>query len=102
MELTISNFDRIGSGILNNIIDMINLVGEVNNIKYANPENLDYFKWTKDLNPEWEIFDVSIDYYIDEDMTYSFKMFLDKYVNDLCAKLNQLEICGELEYDSSN
>lgn len=96
MELTLQNFSNIGSGILRDIIDMINLVGEVKNVKYADPNNTDYFKWSKELDPKLEVFDISIDYYIDETMTYSFKIFLDKYVTDLCRSLNLLEKCGEL------
>lgn len=98
MELTLQNFSNIGSGILRDIIDMINLVGEVKSIKYADPNNVDYFKWSKELDPKLEVFDASIDYYIDETMTYSFKIFLDNYVINLCKLLNQLEKCGELQW----
>ena len=97
MESTQRLFCNIPVGIINNIISMVELVGEVTYVRYSEPVYDEYI-WTASLNPNLEYADVAIDYNIDSNLTYAFGMFLDKYVTKLADSIDMLERCGDMEY----
>ena len=77
---------------------MIELVGEVTQTRYAQPD-LNEYLWSNELDDEFDYVDMAVDYRIDENMTYSFGGFLDKYVVKLVDDMQLLELCGELTND---
>ena len=85
-------------GITKDILNMIELVGEVSQVRYAQPD-LDNYLWSNDLDDNLAYVDMAVDYCIDADMTYSFGAFLDKYVVKLVDDIQLLELCGELTND---
>lgn len=98
MEYTSRVYFNIPVGITKDILSMIELVGEVAQAKYARPE-IDNYLWSNELDDNLDYVDMSVDYYIDENMTYSFGAFLDKYVVKLVDDIQLLELCGELTND---
>ena len=77
---------------------MIELVGEVTQTRYAQPD-LNEYLWSHELDDNLDYVDMAVDYCIDENMTYSFGAFLDKYVVKLVDDIQLLELCGELTND---
>lgn len=98
MEYTSRIYCDIPVGITKDILNMIELVGEVSQVRYAQPD-LDNYLWSNDLDDNLDYVDMAVDYYIDENMTYSFGAFLDKYVVKLVDDIQLLELCGELTND---
>lgn len=98
MEYTSRIYFNIPVGITKDILSMIELVGEVAQARYAQPE-IDNYLWSNELDDNLDYVDMSVDYYIDENMTYSFGAFLDKYVVKLVDDIQLLELCGELTND---
>ena len=98
MEYTSRNYFNIPVGITKDILSMIELVGEVAQARYAQPE-IDNYLWSNELDDNLDYVDMAVDYYIDENMTYSFGAFLDKYVVKLVDDIQLLELCGELTND---
>lgn len=98
MEYTSRIYFNIPVGITKDILNMIELVGEVALARYAQPE-VDNYLWSNELDEKLDYVDMAIDYYISEDMTYSFGAFLDKYVVKLVDDIQLLELCGELPND---
>ena len=76
---------------------MIELVGEVTQTRYAQPD-LNEYLWSHELDDNLDYVDMSVDYRIDENLTYSFGTFLDKYVVKLADSIDILERCGDMEY----
>lgn len=97
MEKTQRLFCNIPVGIINDIISMVELVGEVECIRYSEPVYDNYY-WSSNLNPCLEYADVAIDYTIDDSLTYAFGMFLDKYATKLTDNVEMLKRCGDMEY----
>lgn len=97
MEKTQRLFCNIPVGIINDIISMVELVGEAEYIRYSEPD-YDSCYWFDTLNPCLEYADVAIDYTIDESLTYAFGIFLDKYVTKLADNVEMLKRCGDMEY----
>lgn len=98
MEYTSRIYFNIPVGITKDILSMIELVGEVAQARYAQPE-IDNYLWSNELDDNLDYVDMAVDYYIDENMTYSFGAFLDKYVVKLVDDIQLLELCGELTND---
>ena len=98
MEYTSRIYFNIPVGITKDILNMIALVGEVSQVRYAQPE-VDNYLWSNELDEKLDYVDMAVDYYIPEDMTYSFGVFLDKYVVKLVDDIQLLELCGELPND---
>ena len=98
MERTSRIYFNIPVGITKDILSMIELVGEVSQVRYAQPD-LDNYLWSNDLDDNLDYVDMAVDYRIDENMTYSFGAFLDKYVVKLVDDIELLELCGELTND---
>lgn len=98
MEYTSRIYFNIPVGITKDILSMIELVGEVAQARYAQPE-IDNYLWSNELDDNLDYVDMAVDYYIDENMTYSFGAFLDKYVVKLVDDIQLLELCGELPND---
>ena len=98
MEYTSRIYCNIPVGITKDILNMIELVGEVTQTRYAQPD-LNEYLWSHELDDNFDYVDMSIDYRIDENMTYSFGAFLDKYVVKLVDDIQLLELCGELNND---
>ena len=98
MEYTSRIYFNIPVGITKDILSMIELVGEVAQTRYAQPE-VDNYLWSNELDDNFDYVDMAVDYYIDENMTYSFGAFLDKYVVKLVDDIQLLELCGELTND---
>ena len=98
MERTSRIYFNIPVGITKDILNMIELVGEVSQVRYAQPD-LDNYLWSNDLDDNLDYVDMAVDYRIDENMTYSFGAFLDKYVVKLVDDIELLELCGELTND---
>ena len=98
MEYTSRIYFNIPVGITKDILSMIELVGEVAQVRYAQPE-VDNYLWSNELDDNLDYVDMAVDYYIDENMTYSFGAFLDKYVVKLVDDIQLLELCGELTND---
>lgn len=98
MEYTSRVYMNIPVGITKDIISMIELVGEVAQVRYAQPD-LENYLWSSELDENLDYIDIVIDYYVDESMKYSFGAFLDKYVVKLVDDIQLLELCGELTND---
>ena len=98
MEYTSRIYFNIPVGITKDILSMIELVGEVAQARYAQPV-IDNYLWSNELDDNLDYVDMAVDYYIDENMTYSFGAFLDKYVVKLVDDIQLLELCGELTND---
>ena len=98
MEYTSRIYFNIPVGITKDILNMIELVGEVTQTRYAQPE-VDNYLWSNELDDNLDYVDMAVDYHIDENMTYSFGAFLDKYVVKLVDDIQLLELCGELTND---
>lgn len=98
MEYTSRIYCNIPVGITKDILSMVELVGEITYVRYAQPD-LNEYLWSHELDENFDYVDMSIDYRIDENMTYSFGAFLDKYVVKLVDDIELLELCGELTND---
>lgn len=98
MEYISRIYFNIPVGITKDILSMIELVGEVAQARYAQPE-IDNYLWSNELDDNLDYVDMAVDYYVDENMTYSFGAFLDKYVVKLVDDIQLLELCGELTND---
>ena len=98
MGYTSRIYCNIPVGITKDILSMIELVGEVTQTRYAQPD-LNEYLWSHELDDNLDYVDMSVDYRIDENMTYSFGAFLDKYVVKLVDDIELLELCGELTND---
>lgn len=98
MEYTSRIYCNIPVGITKDILSMIELVGEVTQTRYAQPD-LNEYLWSNELDDNFDYVDMAVDYRIDENMTYSFGAFLDKYVVKLVDDIQLLELCGELTND---
>lgn len=98
MGYTSRIYCNIPVGITKDILNMIELVGEIHYVRYAQPD-LNEYLWSHELDENFDYVDMSVDYRIDENMTYSFGAFLDKYVVKLVDDIELLELCGELTND---
>ena len=98
MEYTSRIYLNIPVGITKDILSMIELVGEVTQTRYAQPD-LNEYLWSHEIDDNLDYVDMAVDYRIDENIIYSFEAFLDKYLVKLVDDIQLLELCGELTND---
>lgn len=100
MQQFTQQFRDIPVGIVNNILDMITLVAEISSVVYRDAFDLDCSSmYTSILKDEYDKVDIAISYYIDDEMTYSFDVFLNKYVDTLLEQYKALKKCWSLAND---
>lgn len=85
-------------GLVDSVLHTVELVAEGKpSIRYREGASEEYTLTSSDVNDEWTTVDMFINYYIDDSMTYSFQVFLAKFVQDLIDQSEFLEKCWSVE-----
>lgn len=98
LEIAQATFYNIPVALVESIIHTIELVSEDKpSIRYRDGLS-DSFQLTQaTIEDDWDVVDMFLSYYIDDSMTYSFQIFLAKYVEDKLKDYNLLEKCWSIE-----
>ena len=100
LEIAQATFYNIPVGFTKSIIHTVELVAEGKlNIRYSNgnPSIDEYCLTSQTIDEDWDTVNIYLSYYIDDTMTYSFQIFLKKFVEDMIEKYNLIENCWSIE-----
>lgn len=99
-ELTELVFFKLPVGIIKDIQNLLEMIDDGAVMKFRGPDNFGF----RDTDP-----DESLDYvdtlclfYIDDRITYQYKVFLGKYVDRLVAQMTQMEKIYATEVTSND
>lgn len=85
-------------GLIDSVLHTVELVAEGKpTVRYREGASEEYTLTSSDVDSDWETVDMFINYYIDDSMTYSFQVFLAKFVQDLIDQSEFLEKCWSAE-----
>ncbi len=98
LEIAQATFYNIPVALVQSIIHTIGLVTDDKpNIRYRDGMS-DTFQLTQaTIDEDWNTVDMFISYYIDDSMTYTFQIFLSKFVEDKLKDYNLLEKCWSID-----
>lgn len=98
MKTCSQQFKNVPVGLIPSIIDTIELVAENVSGLYSDLTNVDAFNlYKQEIQSESEMVDAVITYDINDDMCYSFEVFINKYVREAVEKYSLLNKCWELQ-----
>lgn len=97
MKLLAQQFRSVPVGIVPSIINTISLVAEIVSCKYSDVTHIEEFNlYKEEIQDEAEKVDILIKYNIEDDMYYSFEVFIKQYVTEAVERYLLLNKCWEL------
>lgn len=99
LELYSKSFTNIPVGLSYELRKTIELAGDITQVIYSNSLDFNHSLRNTTVEPDenWDMVNLQVVFYIDEDLTYMFNIYLDKLCEKYKADLRQLKAIWSLK-----